>query len=475
VADAQGRKNIVKSLTSVSASPEQLKITRRLRPGPELIRGAAGSGKTTTAVLKLKILILWVISRRKGEKDGPPVRALVLTFNKTLRGYVENLVNENTPNGNLEVVVDTFGRWAARTLGWPDIYEGSHIEALCAAQSARLGLSTAFLRSEAEYAIGRFLPENIEEYLTCRRDGKGAAPRVERPTRQVIVDEIIRPYSAYKTARKQMDWNDIAVTMAKNKHYDYDIVIVDESQDFSANQIRAIVKQCGAEGACSFVIDTAQRIYTGGFTWVEVGIVIRPENSHRLTVNYRNTPEIARLAASLISCVPLDDDGTPPLLVDLRGDAKPKLLRGTYPQQLDWAINYVKENVDLSKESVAFLHPLGWLRDVKKRLDAEGLGFVEITQKRDWPTGNENIALCTLHSSKGLDFDHAIIIGISAETLPDGEFDVGDDRLEHACRLLSMAIARARKNVVLGYSPSEPSAIIDRLDKSVLEEINWDE
>jgi superfamily I DNA/RNA helicase len=251
----------------------------------------------------------------------------------------------------------------------------------------------------------------------------------------------------------------------------YDIIIVDEAQDFSANQLRAVLAHAKPEAAISFILDTAQRIYAGGFTWAEVGLNIRPEDSHRLKVNYRNTPEISRLAAQLISQVALDDDGTPPEAGDVTGNPVPVVLEGFYNQQVDWCIDYINSKVDLEKESVAFLHPKGWFSHLEKRLVEADIDYVNLTQRRDWPKSSTNVALSTLHSAKGLDFDYCIIIGLSKTNLPEGEFAKGDDRFENACRLLSMAIARARKQVILGYKADERPSILDNLDEASYEKV----
>lgn len=394
----------------------------------------------------------------------------MLTFNKTLRGYISALVNENTPAGAVEITVDTFSRWAVEALGGPKIYEDCDLDHLASKHAAEIGLPVDFLISEAVYAMGRFLPETIEDYLSCRRDGRGATPRVEKSTREKIIEKIIRPYTQLKLKARAVDWNDVAVQMSRTKFYNYDVIIVDESQDFSANQLRGILAQAGPDCATSFIIDTAQRIYAGGFTWAEVGLIIRPENSHRLNVNYRNTPEIARFAANFISCVQLDDDGTPPLLEKLSGNPKPVVITGLYSQQVSWCIQYIRENVDLQTESVAFLHPKGWFGFLKAELDEAGLPYVDLTRKSNWPKGNENVAISTLHSAKGLDFDHAIIIGLDKKSFPEGECEIGDDRFDTACRLLSMAIARARKGVVVGYKRGEEPALIHRLDPATYED-----
>ncbi len=171
--------------------------------------------------------------------------------------------------------------------------------------------------------------------------------------------------------------------------------------------------------------------------------------------------------------MPLDEDGTPPELVELTGGPKPVMLKGLFNQQVDWCIKYIKFKVDLKNESVAFHHPKGWFTFLKEKLEAEGIDYVELTRKSDWPKSEANVALSTLHSAKGLDFDHCIIIGLSKTGLPEGEFDLGADRFEMACRLLSMAIARARTSVVLGYKPGEEPAILARLDTTTYEEITF--
>lgn len=461
----------MKTLKRINPSDEQLTIIKRVRAGVELVRGAAGSGKTTTAVMKLKMFLLWFRSQRRRDGNSEPIRALVLTYNKTLRGYVDELVAENIQSSDISITVDTFSRWAYQSLQKRNICNDEAIKGYAILGLPNVNLPLEFATAEAIYAMGRFLPENIEEYLTCRRDGRGATPRVDRQTRQAILDHIIRPYQAWKNINGVSDWNDLAVELVTSKIHDYEIIIVDETQDFTANYIRAILNQLSANGVATLVIDTAQRIYTGGFTWSEVGLTIRPENSHRLSVNYRNTPEIAQLAASLLSCVSLDDDGTPPLLDEMSGGDKPKIIKGYFRDQVSWALQYIEKNVDLSVDSVAFLHPKGWFDFLKKRLNSAGVDYIEITGLSDWPEDEVNVALSTLHSAKGLDFDYVFLIGLDKKGFPEGDYELGDDRFEHACRLLSMAIARARKGVVIGYKEGEQPELLARFDPSYYDEV----
>ena len=79
---------------------EQLKIIGATALGTEIIRGAAGSGKTTTALLRLRNLSDMFEARHKRLGIEEPVRILVLTFNRTLCGYVRALAEKRAKAGH---------------------------------------------------------------------------------------------------------------------------------------------------------------------------------------------------------------------------------------------------------------------------------------------------------------------------------------------------------------------------------------
>jgi len=78
-------------LPPVTPTPEQLTILLESRPGVFVVNGAAGSGKTTTALLRLTRLCGHWLSRKQRLGLTAPVRVLVLTYNKTLEGYISQL------------------------------------------------------------------------------------------------------------------------------------------------------------------------------------------------------------------------------------------------------------------------------------------------------------------------------------------------------------------------------------------------
>ena len=125
------------------------------------------------------------------------------------------------------------------------------------------------------------------------------------------------------------------------------------------------------------------------------------------------------------------------------------------------------------EDSAVILHALGggWFSEVRSRLEDADIGYVELTGSRDWPTGRDNVALSTMHSAKGLEFDHVYIVGLNAEVTPHG-LEPGDTFEENYRRLLAMAIGRARKTVTVGYKPGEASSLVAHFASDTFELIS---
>lgn len=448
------------------------------RFGVEVVCGAAGSGKTSTALLRLRSLIHLFSTRKERNGDVEPVKILVLTFNRTLAGYLRSLAEHQIKQGELvNLEINTFGKWAMsylEPLCNPNVQEkkaGSKLLQL----ASKIGfLTPAYIVKEAEYLLGRFESGNLESYITSERTGRGALPRVDRNLRRKILDDVIYPYQVWLEENQWLDWNDVALAMARDvKSIGYDIVIVDESQDFSANQLRAVRQHLAPDHTVTFVIDTVQQVYARGFTWAEAGYEARPERIHVLQANHRNTIEIATFAASVLNGIGVEGNGALPNLTaaTVHGPL-PIILRGKYSAQAAWAMEYIKSYVNLEEDSVAFLKPQGgqWFGEISDVLSRSGIPFVDITRGAEWPEGPENIALSTFHSAKGLEFDYVFILGFNRENTPFAGEDQ-DDQLLVLRKLLAIAIARARKAVIVGYKPGGESQLVQYFGVGTFSEV----
>jgi len=459
-------------LPPISPTPEQLPVLGDTKPGFVLIRGAAGSGKTTTALYRLGHLCESWRSRRDRLGLEAPVRVLVLTYNRTLEGYISELARTQVAGyPGLELQVLTFGKWAVDLLGGADILDRDGLARLLRPLIRPLSGNVDFLVEEVEYAMGRFEPDNLEAYLSARRGGRGTSPRVDQALRRRLLDEVIGPYTAKKEQRGLMDWNDIAVAAGRVDDVPpWDVVIVDEAQDFSANQVRAVLQHLNDPFSMTFVMDAAQRIYPRFFTWKESGID-QFAKIHPLKRNYRNSKQIAAFARPLVEGLPLDDDGAIPDFDACGFDGPlPIVVSGRYSRQVDYILAKLLNTVDLTTESVAFLQPRGnrWFDYLRSRLRAAGVPWTELTRASTWPRGPEQVALCTISSAKGLEFDHVVMPGLNQEVTPHGGDD-GDAQLDRLRRLIAMGVGRARSSLIVGYKPDDPSTVLSLLKPETYE------
>lgn len=456
----------LKTLPPIRPTAEQLPLISDNSMGVEIIRGAAGSGKTSTAILRLRSLAYMLEERQAREERDTPVKILVLTFNRTLSGYVQTLVDQQVHGlRHTEVTINTFGRWAMEYLGRPNVVRDNVREAKLVELAAPLQPpSPQYIVKEVDYLLGRFAPGDLESYIRTERTGRGLEPRVDRTLRRRILDEVVAPYRAWLAERSLLDWNDVALRMIEvPESLDYDIVVVDESQDFSANQLRAVRRHVAEEHAVTFVIDTIQRIYARGFTWAETGFDLRGARYFTLAENHRNTRQTAAFASGLLAGLVAEPDGAlPDLRASQRDGELPVVLRGRFSQQAAWAIDYIENNVDLENETVAFLHPRGYgfFKALREYLTQSDIDFVEISREAEWPEGNVNVALSTFHSAKGLEFDYVFILGLNHEATGFADAAL-DDQVTVMRRLLAVAVARARNAVILGYKEREKSRIVD--------------
>ena len=93
----------------------------------------------------------------------------------------------------------------------------------------------------------------------------------------------------------------------------------------------------------------------------------------------------------------------------------PEVLAGPFGYMLDRVAPYLE-----APETVAILQPRGgeWFAFARQELRRRGLPFCELTRNGDWPTGPEQIALSTIHSAKGLEFDHVLLPCLNQEVTP---------------------------------------------------------
>jgi len=159
-------------------TPEQIGIVRRIQRGVSLIRGAAGSGKTSTALTALRAATGATVNQLRNE-GRLPANILLLTYNNSLRGYVAAVAEEELADyaNDVRLYVMTFDKWAYSTLGWQGSLPITAINDQIERLSIPFPRDTAFVVDEVSYVLGRFPVHSLDYYIRAERTGRGSSPQ----------------------------------------------------------------------------------------------------------------------------------------------------------------------------------------------------------------------------------------------------------------------------------------------------------
>lgn len=450
-------------------SPEQLTILRSAPRPIEIIKGAAGSGKTITALLKMGFVINYFAREQR------PLRVQVLSFNRTLRGYIMALLSHKAfpacNSNKISLEIDTFARWAKAICNEEYLYITTpceYLQNIPSTHSLSSRFSNNFIAEEMEYILKRFPHDNLNSYINTRRKGRGSIPVINQQDRQILIDEYIKQYENWKMHNGVKDWNDLAWQVSELASPSYDIIVVDEGQDFTANQYRAVMKSLLKNSCLICVVDTAQNIYLNGFTWTECGIDAVRNQPHTLSNNFRNTKEIALLSSSLLDGMSIDDDGVKPVIRDdMRSGSVPILLEGKFSKQFSYIIQKIKEAEKKQESCAILIKSERWFSEAKSQLAAAGISYDSIVRETEWPDTDVYVVLSTMHSAKGLEFDHIFMPGINNQLFPPYSTE-NQEAAERDRRLLAMAVGRARETVLIGQKPGEECSYFDSIPNNIL-------
>ncbi|GIW43652.1 MAG: hypothetical protein KatS3mg077_0934 [Candidatus Binatia bacterium] len=453
--------------------PAQFELITRPSVGFVVIRGTAGSGKTTVALHRIAYLAY----------DDPSVdsnRSLVIVFSRALRDYVSHVL---PALGIRHVQVRTFAEWAAehtRRL-FPKLPR--KIRELTPAPVERLKLHPALLVAAERYIGGQpgeKTPEQVLDDWASLLSHHTLLAEVFRDTApgafseadlQRAVDwcrdrcrEVIAWTEGDFSTIAELDPEDDALLLflwqrrigplphSSGQPLQYRHLVIDEVQDFAPLEVRVLLDCLDEHQSVTLAGDTQQHISEqGGFTsWVEFfrelgleGIAVST-----LEISYRCSQEIASFAAAVLG--PLREDERPPQTT--RSGPPVEYFRftdhGACVNFLADALNELARKEPLA--SVALLTPDPNLSEVYY----EGLKTCEVPrlrrvedQKFSFAPGVE---ITEVQQVKGLEFDYVILVEVSSAFYPD---------TPSARRLLHVGATRAIHQLWL-TSVGSPSPIL---------------
>lgn len=447
---------------------DQLKLTQWALKGPTMVRGGAGTGKSTVALYRVKALL------EQAGTSGTE-RVLFTTYTRSLLTVTQQLLAQLlTPEQLRRVEVATCDQIAWRIVGGARKIgqlesdndalrrlaglRAKHSPGGAAFESklrlrALERLSDAWLLEEFDWIIeGRGLT-SLAEYQTAARPGR-ALPLNERA--RAAVWELYEAFSngageRYPALRREA----LRLLTKDGQAVRFDYVVVDEAQDLSPVSLALMAESCKTADGLFFAADNKQSLYSRNYTWSSA----HPRLQFRgrtafLSRNYRSTREIDRAAFSVLVAEENDEllasnsvhTGPLPVLVrDIAAD-----------EQARWITRFVRQMaryLHLRTSAASVLVPGAAAGEaIAKELQAQGLD-ARFFAGRDLDLKADVVRVLTLHAAKGLEFPIVVIAGLESGTWPTPENfdDVGlfEERARHERKVLYVGLTRAMRGLML--------------------------
>ena len=468
----------------VDLSPAQKDLVHVNATGPLLIRGVAGSGKTTLGLHRAQS-----ISRLRAQL-GQETSILILTFTRTLKTTLEYSFADSFPDlpASVTIDIDSFGDWMVKRLqqSGGSIFENKNsrdyirrIRAEVAASHPQgetlSGMSSRFILDEIDDVLrGRDIG-SLEEYKQIKRSGRRKGLN---QSRRELVWIVYQQYQEGLRELNKFDWAELPQLVVKHCRPlpQYDVVIVDEAQDLRPNYLNLatkLIRDYKDYRSLTLFGDLAQSIHYPGVSWRDAGLPLTGGRTRLVTQNHRNTRQIMDVALPILDkCRSLGSVRRyhSPERIERNGE-KPILVRYT---SLELVVDYIageinaqSQKLELKYSNFAILSPRKMdnselFRALKKRLP-ESLHF----RDDDFMVEDDKVALITMHSAKGLEFPVVFIIDFEGGIIPyEGPSSASPHEIEERARKLAyVSMTRATQRLYIIYPKSNPSPFVhDILD-----------
>jgi hypothetical protein len=289
--------------------PSQEKLVTKPFNGPARVTGGASTGETVVAMHRARHLARTLC---KSSQD----RIFFTTYTANLAQNVEqNLAQLRGPEKS-QIEVVHLHAWAARFLGdqgkkfevaSPDELDACWSEAI--ERSSERDFDIGFLRQEWEQVVQANDIESPTDYFKVSRTGRGRT--LSRLQRQKVW-KVIQQYVEALLRKKKTEWSSVIKDARiyldlKKPTLHYRAIVVDESQDFYAEEWRLLRAMIPPGSNDLFLVgDAHQRIYGQKVALKACGINVQGRAS-RLRINYRTTEEIRAWAMAMLEGVEIDD------------------------------------------------------------------------------------------------------------------------------------------------------------------------
>ena len=480
----------------LNLNDEQESYARIRANGPVLIKGVAGSGKTTIGLYRAHRLAQAI--EKTGRMFGEDASVLLLTYSKTLTTALEQLYRElygeELP---YSIKVEAYKEWMLQQLHGA----GRHLKP--ADKSVRRRLVdeakqdatkdfpgdhvvtrkfSQFLLDEFDKVIRARRISNLAGYQAIERVGRGSA--LDRARHRPIVWEIYQRYQQKLDQRNLYDWADLARLVQKHCQPlpQFDVVIVDEAQDLPPSDLHLVTRllpDYSGFRSLTLLADPAQSIYYRGIPWKEAEINIQGR-TRILAKNFRNTQQILDAARYIVEgCDDLKaaEEFIPPSSAHRRG---PKPITVQYRNWNDSIRFVVEEIINLSQDGKYRLGDFAIISRnnkqlplIQRRLRQEHINCA-MFRADGFHIFENDVKLITMHSAKGLEFPVVFMIALSDDNIPFilrySETKAEDELQER--KLFYVSMTRAAERLYLLHPQRNRCRFLYDLDDAVVRQVD---
>lgn len=489
---------------------EQRKIIELEPAGHLLVKGVAGSGKTTVAIRRLSFL-----KEHYCPEDNDNV--LLVTFNKTLLRYIKYQYEnqKNTDEGQMtnlfagsnsevfiinidKIMFSYFARYCQRhKINYKIADNGRRLKTI---QKAIFLLmekypnvkilspkNSLFLLDEISWIKACDIPD-LDTYQNIDRIGRASesdsAPQklTKNSKTRAAIYKLLEVYDKLLLKDNLVDFmtmNQLALQeAAEYPHKKYTHIIIDESQDLSKVQLKFLnlLYQEKSYSSIMFIADNTQSIYSQswlgkGRPYTTIGYDMSGR-SRTLSKNYRTTTEISKAAYGLIEndeAILGNVDFVQPSLIDRHGHAP----------VYRYFVNEMKQ-AEFLKDEIASLQNDYQLRDIcivaRERRLIESVATTlerfnipcEILTEDTSQFESNSVKLVTMHSIKGLEFKVIFLIHLDEDVIPNVAHGLEDDAiLTEERKLMYVGMTRANELLYM-TSVRKPSRFMKEVKNDYL-------
>jgi len=341
---------------------------------PLIVVGSAGSGKTSVTIEKLRSL--------EGKVLYISLSQYLVENSKEICGVSENIdflsfanfIEKVEKQTKKEIDFQSFKSWAyMNNIQEVEKYFEEFKGVLTADENSQ------YISKEQYSKLG------IKQSLFTEREE---------------VYKLFEKYLKFLEEKGFYDNNLIVYTLLKKVKKEYDFVVIDEIQDFTAKEIAFILKSL--QTSHNFILsgDANQIIYSNFFSWSKIKTLLQnsdmeEQNIKILKQNFRNSQKIAEISNNLL---------------------KIKQLRFG---SIDRESNYLVETVSEKKGAIHFYKAtskniIELNNETKKSVEFAIIVFDESSKKRVKESFHTPLVF-TVHEAKGLEYQNIILVNFLSD------------------------------------------------------------